>query len=95
MSYEIVLAKFHEYFVKSENLMLYSRWLNLQQQEGESVDDFITVSHYPVLQLWKIIYKRENGLGSAHCWSPLYFSLRETPATRVTTHPRENYCFSL
>jgi len=45
-SYDTVLAKFHGYFVKKQNVIFESAKFNQQWQlEGESVDDFITLLH--------------------------------------------------
>ena len=45
-SYETVLAKFHGYFVKKRNVIFERAKFNQRrQQEGESVDDFITSLH--------------------------------------------------
>ena len=45
-SYETVLAKFYGYFVKKQNVIFKRAKFNQRrQQEGESVDDFITSLH--------------------------------------------------
>ena len=45
-SYETVLEKFHGYFVKKRNIIFErARFNQRRQQEGESVDDFITSLH--------------------------------------------------
>ena len=45
-SNKTVLAKFHEYFVKKRNVIFERAKFNQRrQQEGESVDDFITSLH--------------------------------------------------
>jgi len=44
--YDTVLAKFHGYFVKKQNVIFKRAKFNQRQQlEGKSVDDFITSLH--------------------------------------------------